>query len=214
MIQLENLHVRAGQFELKNISLDIHSGRYVALMGRTGCGKTTLLEAICGLRKIISGRIVVGSADVTYATPAERNLGYVPQDLALFPTLSVREHLEFALQLRRWPRATIDQRTQQLAEQLSIPHLMTRYPKGLSGGEAQRVALGRALSFQPPVLLLDEPLSALDDQTRGELVELLDRLKQTRSVTIVHITHNREEAEVLADQIIHLADLLKSSTAP
>lgn len=207
MIRLEGLHVRAGQFELQNISLEIGSGQYAALMGRTGCGKTTLLEAICGLRSTMAGQIVVGSVDVTHASPADRNLGYVPQDLALFPTLTVREHLEFALQLRRWPRQRIDQRTQYLAEQLSIPHLMKRYPKGLSGGEAQRVALGRALSFEPPVLLLDEPLSALDDQTRTELIELLSQLKETRSVTIIHITHNKEEAEILADQIIHLADL-------
>jgi ABC-type sugar transport system ATPase subunit len=207
MIQLEKLHVKAGQFELRDISLEIDSGQYFALMGRTGCGKTTLLEAICGLRPIVSGRIVVGSKDVTRASPADRNLGYVPQDLALFPTFTVREHLQFALMLRRWGRQRIATRTEQLSEQLSISHLLDRYPKGLSGGEAQRVALGRALSFKPSVLLLDEPLSALDDQTRGELIELLDRLKLTRSVTIIHITHNKDEADNLADKIIHLADL-------
>jgi ABC-type molybdate transport system ATPase subunit len=136
-------------------------------------------------------------------------LGYVPQDLALFPTLTVNEHLEFALHLRRRPSAQIAQRTAELAQQLLIVHLLSRYPAGLSGGEAQRVALGRALSFRPSVLLLDEPLSALDEQTREELIELLQELKQSRSVTILHITHSRSEADRLADRVLQLQDCYK-----
>lgn len=206
MIRLETIRIVAGQFSLQNLSLSVDAGQYVALMGQTGCGKTTLVEAICGLRSIQSGKIVIGDQDVTHASPAYRNIGYVPQDLALFPTMTVRQHLEFALRLRRADQALISQRTQQVAQQLSISHLLDRLPKGLSGGESQRVALGRALSFQPPVLLLDEPLSALDDETREGLIELLKRLKETRSVTVIHITHNHAEAEALGDRVIRLKD--------
>jgi molybdate transport system ATP-binding protein/molybdate/tungstate transport system ATP-binding protein len=211
MIRLENITIQAGQFSLSNLSLSVESGQYVALMGQTGCGKTTLVEAICGLRTIQGGKILIGSEDVTHASPAHRNIGYVPQDLALFPTMTVKQHLEFALRLKGATKSWIGQRAQQLAEQLSIDHLLDRLPKGLSGGESQRVALGRALSFQPPVLLLDEPLSALDDETREGLVELLKRLKETRSVTVIHITHNRGEAEALGDRVIRLKDCYGSS---
>ena len=213
MIVLEGLHIKAGQFELRNLCLQVDSGQYVALMGRTGCGKTTLVEAVCGLRAVAAGRIIIGTTDVTRASPADRHVGYVPQDLALFPTMTVRQHLEFALRLRRRAPNQIATRTLQLAEQLSIPHLLDRYPAGLSGGESQRVALGRALSFEPPVLLLDEPLSNLDDQTREELLGLLNRIKQTR-VTIVHITHSLYEAQSLADRIVQLADCCDPRAAP
>lgn len=205
MIRVESLGVTAGQFTLQNFSLEVGPGEYAAIMGRTGCGKTTLLEAITGLRRITRGKIVVGSIDVTWAAPESRNIGYVPQDLALFPTMTVREHLEFAIRLRRQSRDQIASRVRELGEQLSIPHLLDRYPAGLSGGEAQRVALGRALSFRPPVLLLDEPLSALDDQTRSELMELLGKIKLTRTVTILHVTHNLDEAQSLADRIVQLS---------
>lgn len=206
MIRLEGVNIQAGQFSLLNVNLLVNTGEYLVLMGKTGCGKTTLVEAICGLRPIVSGRIVVGDFDVTRASPADRNLGYVPQDLALFPTKTVRQHLQFALDLRNLTREVVNQRVAQLASELSIEHLLERFPTGLSGGEAQRVALGRALSFRPPVLLLDEPLSALDDSTREELVGLLKTLRESRTVTVVHITHNRSEAESLGDKVVRLTD--------
>lgn len=206
MIRLEDVDIEAGQFALRKVNLSVQAGKYVTLMGKTGCGKTTLLEAICGLRPIQRGKIFVGEHDVTDASPADRRLGYVPQDLALFPTMTVRQHLQFALKLRKVDSSWIEQRTNQLAIELSIAHLLDRLPAGLSGGEAQRVALGRALSFEPPVLLLDEPLSALDDTTREELVELLKKLRDSRTVTVIHITHNRAEAEQLGDQVIRLQD--------
>lgn len=206
MIRLEDVDIEAGQFALRKVNLSVQAGKYVTLMGKTGCGKTTLLEAICGLRPIQRGKIFVGEHDVTDATPADRRLGYVPQDLALFPTMTVRQHLQFALKLRKVDSSWIEQRTNQLAIELSIAHFLDRLPAGLSGGEAQRVALGRALSFEPPVLLLDEPLSALDDTTREELVDLLKKLRDSRTVTVIHITHNRAEAEQLGDQVIRLQD--------
>jgi ABC-type sugar transport system ATPase subunit len=210
MIQLDQLRIRSGQFCLDHISLTIDTGQYAVLMGRTGCGKTTLLEAICGLRTLESGQILVNSLDVTKADPGDRKIGYVPQDLALFPTLTVRQHLEFALTIRRTAKHLVRQRTGQLAEQLSIGHLLDRLPAGLSGGEAQRVALGRALSFEPEVLLLDEPLSALDEETHAELVELLRGLKKSSSVTVLHVTHKRSEAQQLADRVIMFNELANS----
>jgi len=176
MVELDNITVRSGPFTLRDISFEVQGGQYAVLMGKTGVGKTTLLEAICGLRKVATGRILLHGADVTQLHPADRGVGYVPQDLALFPTLTVREHLAFALQIRRIAAQTISSRVAEFAELLSIMHLLDRVPRGLSGGEAQRVALGRALSFHPQVLLLDEPLSALDEETRHEMYDLLKRV--------------------------------------
>lgn len=206
MITLESVSVDAGQFSLRGIELSIDAGQWVALMGRTGCGKTTLLESICGLRRVSSGKIFVAGVDVTYAPPSDRQVGYVPQDLALFPTMTVEEQLQFSLRLRGISPAARKDRALELAEQLGITHLLNRKPLGLSGGEAQRVALGRALAFRPRVLLLDEPLSALDDSTRESLLDLLGQLRDTRSVSVLHVTHNRIEAERLGDRVIQLQD--------
>ena len=158
MIALENIALRQGSFELSDLSLELASGEYGVLMGRSGCGKTTLLEAVCGLRNIAGGRIILGGRDVTQLPPAERGVGYVPQDRALFPTMLVREQLAFALVLRALGQAEIAGRVDELAELLGITGLLDRTPDKLSGGEAQRVALGRALAHAPAVLCLDEPL--------------------------------------------------------
>jgi ABC-type sugar transport system ATPase subunit len=206
VIELSNVCIRAGNFYLSDVSFLVDTGKYAVLMGRTGRGKTTVLESICGLRKVERGQIRIHGVDVTDWPPADREIGYVPQDLALFPTLSVQQHLEFALRLRRQPTPHIQQRTAELADVLGIQHLLTRGIEGLSGGERQRVALGRALSFHPSVLLLDEPLSALDEATRVEMQHLLRTIKQTAGVTILHVTHSSEEAEALADCRIRLED--------
>jgi ABC-type sugar transport system ATPase subunit len=199
MIELQDVSLHAGSFRLDGLSMSIPRGVYAVLMGRTGRGKTTILESICGLRRVTSGKILIDSTEMTDWMPGDRQIGYVPQDLALFPTLSVSEHLAFALRLRKSPQATIDTRIAELAEVLGITGLLGRSVQGLSGGEAQRVALGRALSFRPSVLLLDEPLSALDESTRSEMHELLKRVKQTTGVTTLHVTHSSEEADALAD---------------
>lgn len=205
MIEIENLTVRSGVFVLTNIAAAIAEGEYAVLMGGTGQGKTTILEAICGLRPIVSGRIRLDGADVTRWKPADRSIGYVPQDLALFPTMTVREHLEFALRLRRASRALLCERVAELADVLGIGPLLDRRMRGLSGGEAQRVALGRALSFRPRVLLLDEPLNALDETTRDRLCELLRTIQKSDGLTTLHVTHSRSEARLLADRLLVLA---------
>jgi len=204
VIRLDNVSVRAGRFELAGICFEIPTGQCGVLMGRTGSGKTTLLEVICGLRKVKGGRIHFQDRDVTTLKPAERGIGYVPQDRALFQTMTVREHLAFALVIRKTDRETIAQRVAELARLLGIEHLLDRKPDGLSGGEAQRVALGRALAARPGILCLDEPLSALDDETRREMYELLEKVQQTTGVTTLHVTHNLGEAEHLADRILLL----------
>lgn len=204
LITVENLAIAQGAFSLAGIAFMVPTGHYAVLMGATGSGKTTILEAIAGLRPVRSGRILLDGRDVTHLRPAARALGYVPQDNALFRTRTVYRNLSFALELRGVSPAEIHSRVVEMAGWLRIQPLLERYPAGLSGGEAQRVALGRALIFRPSHLLLDEPLSSLDDDTRGQLMELLQSLRQQRSVTVLHITHNRSEAAALGDTALKI----------
>jgi len=204
MIELANVTIRIGDCHLQDLSFRVETGRYAVVMGKTGIGKTTILEAICGLRSISSGRILINGVDVSRWTPADRNVGYTPQDLALFPTLTVREHLEFAMKVRRRPKKEMADRVAELASLLDIAPLLNRHIRGLSGGESQRVALGRALSFRPDVLLLDEPLSALDAETRQSTQSLLRNLNKVTGVTILHVTHSQDEADALGDCCIRL----------
>jgi len=173
-------------------------------MGKTGSGKTTVLEAICGLKPVSGGRIFLMDRDVTRLGPGQRGVGYVPQDGALFPAMSVGQQLSFALRLRKESPTQIARRVDELAEILGIRYLLGRMPYGLSGGEAQRIALGRALSHRPSVLCLDEPLSALDDETRHEMYGLLKSIQAQTGVTMLHVTHNVSEAQELADHIFRL----------
>ncbi len=204
MIRLDNIAWSAGAFDLRNIFLTVPAGRYGVLMGRTGAGKTSLLEIICGLRRPTTGRVWLGDCDVTDTAPGERGIGYVPQDGALFPAMKVREQLGFALRLRHRPADEIARRVNELAGELGIVPLLDRRPDGLSGGERQRVALGRALAARPQVLLLDEPLSALDDEIREPLANLLHRVQRETSVTVLHVTHHASEATRLADVLFRL----------
>lgn len=206
MIQLDNICIRTGDFRLTDVSLSIPTGACGVLMGRTGSGKTTILECILGLRHVASGSIRIGETDVTQLNPAVRGIGYVPQDVALFSRMTVRDHLAFALQIRQTEKKQIADRVDELSSMLGITHLLARRPAGLSGGEAQRVALGRALSFRPQVLCLDEPLSALDSDTRDEMCDLLDNVRRRTQVTTLHVTHNLNEAQRLADCVFRIED--------
>ena len=204
MIAVEQLSLHAGAFALDGISFTVPTGQYGVLMGRTGAGKTTLLEAICGLKPIRGGTIRLNGRDVSRLKPGERGIGYVPQDAALFTTMTVREHLAFALSIRKWNAAEIAHRVAELADLLGLAPLLDRKPPGLSGGEAQRVALGRALSFRPSILCLDEPLSALDETTKAEMCELLLSVRKHEQMTALHVTHSREDAERLATVILRI----------
>ena len=206
MIAVENISLRIGHFVLEEISFEIPAGRYGFLMGKTGCGKTSILEAICGLRVVHGGRIRLLGKDVTRLSPGRREIGYVPQDGALFSTMTVRENMAFALVVRKGEPEAIAARIAELADLLGIRQLLDRKPAGLSGGEAQRVALGRALASHPHVLCLDEPLSALDEETRAETGALLRRVSEQTGVTTLHVTHNLEEAKKMGDIIFRLKD--------
>ncbi|HVE42321.1 MAG TPA: ABC transporter ATP-binding protein [Planctomycetota bacterium] len=205
MISIKGVTVRSGGFSLQNVSFEVPAGGYGVLMGRTGSGKTTLLEMLCGLRDVEEGSIWFDQRDVTRLRPADRGIGYVPQDRALFQTMTVRENLAFAPTIHGWSREEINRRVAELAEHLRITPLLGRSPAGLSGGEAQRVALGRALAARPKILLLDEPLSALDDETWGEMVELLGQVRKWTGVTTLHVTHRLHEADALGDRFFRLA---------
>jgi len=202
MIQIQSLLVAAGPSTIGPVSFNVEAGSHVALMGRTGVGKTSVLEAVAGLRRIVGGQVLLGGRDVTRLRPADRGVGYVPQDLALFSTMTVRKHLSFGPELRGWALDKIERRVADLANLLGITHLLDRRPAGLSGGEAQRTALGRALAAAPGILLLDEPMSALDDDTRSEMYEVLRDIRRRTGVTTLHVTHSLDEARRLADQVI------------
>lgn len=204
MIEFQKATVQSGEFVLKNVSIRIEQGEYGVLMGPTGCGKTTLLEAAVGLRAVASGRVLAGGVDVTCLKPSARQIGYVPQDGVLFTSMTVAEHLAFPLRIRRMERAKIQRRVDELADLLGISGLLDRSPRGLSGGERQRTALGRALSFRPKALLLDEPLSALDEETRERMYNVLKRVQQAEQASVLHVTHSSGEAAALADRVFHL----------
>ncbi len=202
MIECKELNIEQGAFRLSGINFRIEEGEYIVLMGQTGSGKTTVLEAICGLRPVKSGSIYLDEKDIKKLKPAEREIGYVPQDGALFTTMSVAENLGFGLKIRKWNKADQTERVKELAELLGISYLLKRKVAGLSGGEQQRVALGRALAFYPRVLCLDEPLSALDEKTKEEMYQLLQKLKNELNITALHISHSKSEAVKLADKLL------------
>ncbi|MCF6311062.1 MAG: ABC transporter ATP-binding protein [Verrucomicrobiales bacterium] len=200
MIAVEQLSVRAGDFQIDGISFEVPTGEYGVLMGKTGCGKTTILEAICGLKEVVSGKITLMGRDVTRLRAGERGIGFVPQDGALFATMTVRQQLAFGPKVQGWSRTEIDERVSELAEELGIESILERKPFGLSGGERQRVALGRALAVRPQIICLDEPLSALDEETHEGMVELIRSVVKQHGITALHITHSRREADLISDK--------------
>lgn len=202
MIELDRVGVQQGAFTLAGVSFAVPKGGYAAVVGKTGCGKTTLLEVLAGLRQPTAGRVLLRGQDVTRLPPAARNVGYVPQDAVVFPAMTVRENMAFTLVVRKMPPAVITARVAELADQLDLTPLLGRPAVGLSGGEAQRVAVGRALVFRPDVLLLDEPLAAVDDETKRRVRAVLLAVKGV--TTVLHVSHDRAEVSELADQVLRL----------
>jgi ABC-type Fe3+/spermidine/putrescine transport system ATPase subunit len=201
MIKIEDLSIRLGEFHLENIDLRIEPGEYLVLLGPTGAGKTVLIECLVGIHRKHQGKILMDDRDVTVLYPEERQVGYVPQDYALFPNMTVFENLAFGLRARRQDAARVRERTDELLNTLALERLRERMPQTLSGGEKQRVALGRALAIRPRILLLDEPLSALDDHARWELAAELQRIHRLVEGTFLHVCHDFEEAAELADRL-------------
>ena len=214
MIRLENLSVKLKQFTLSGINLEVQRGNYFIVLGPTGAGKTLLLETIAGLRQSDAGSIFINDINVTRMEPERRRIGFVYQDYALFPHLSVRDNIIFGLKCRRARKAAISDKLAQLAGLLNIEELLERKPQTLSGGEKQKVSLARALSTDPEVVLMDEPISALDPQQRESVQNDLKNICKKLNRTFIHVTHNFEEAVALGDKIAVLSAgrLIQSGT--
>jgi multiple sugar transport system ATP-binding protein len=201
-IELQNVTVRfGGNRALKNLSLTVEDGEFFVLLGRTGAGKTTTLRAIAGLEKPSEGRVLIGDSDVGSWTVAERDVALVLQQYSLYPRLTVRGNLEFPLKIRDLTAAQIAERVDQAAKTLQITHLLDRKVERLSGGEMQRVSIGRAIVREPSVFLMDEPLSALDAKLRESLRVELKSLHRNLGATFLYVTHDQVEAMSMGDKI-------------
>ncbi len=215
MLKIDHLSINYPGFNLQNVSFEVGTGEYFVLFGPTGSGKTVLFELITGLRRPEAGSIHINGRNLTRTDPACRRLGYVPQDLALIPFKTVWQNVAFGLysrtfrpktENRRQESREIDRRVNEILEKLKIGHLARRLPAYLSGGEKQRVALGRALVVQPDIMLLDEPLSALDEGTGNDLMREIKALHRQFGTTTLHICHRREEMLYLADRVAVMQD--------
>ena len=218
-IALKNVGLTLGDFSLSGVDLEVRKGEYVVLTGPNGAGKTVLLKIIAGLYAPESGEVRIGGRDVTDVPPWERGIGYVPQDYALFPNRDVRRNIAFGLEVRKTERKaaplSLEGRVEATAEMLGVGHLLGRTVEGLSGGERQKVSLARALVIEPQVLLMDEPVSAVDEENRDAICRELKATQRRTKVTTLHVCHNRREAELVADRIFLLKDgaLVESQAA-
>ena len=192
------------QIVLRGISLQVPDGSFTILLGPSGCGKSTLLRIIAGLDVQTSGQVLIDGLAVDHLPPAERDIAMVFQQYALYPHLSVRENLAFALTIRRTTRDVIDARIAEVAQLLDIQPLLDRKPRDLSGGQRQRVAMGRAIVRKPKLFLFDEPLSNLDARLRTSMRIELKKLQQRLQATIIYVTHDQVEAMTLGDRIVVL----------
>ena len=201
MLRIESLTITLGEFTVRDVSLEIRPDEYFIILGPTGAGKTVLLETIAGIHAPDAGKIFLGGREITATEPRLWNIGMVYQDYMLFPHLTVEENIAFGLKLRKVSREEQHALVNEMYTLLEIGHLAMRYPGSLSGGEQQRVALARALVLKPEILLLDEPMSALDGRTRERMRRELSRIRKLTGTTIVQITHHFDEVFALADRI-------------
>ena len=201
MLDVKGLSLRGGEFQVKDVSFQVAPGGVHVLLGPTGTGKSLLLEAIAGLRPVERGRVILGGGDITSLPPEKRGMAYVPQDLALFPHLSVEDNILFSPRARGCLNGEARDFAKDLMHRLGIELLADRWPSTLSGGERQRVALARALATGNRLLLLDEPFAALNESLKRELWMMLKDLQVAMGLTILMVTHDLEEAFFLADRL-------------
>ena len=187
---------------VRDFNLDVERGEFVSFLGPSGCGKTTTLRMIAGFELPTTGTIVVNGQDITNKPPNQRHVGMVFQSYALFPNMTLADNVGFGLKIARTPKAEIDRTVAEMLDVIHLPGFGSRYPHQLSGGQQQRVALARALAIHPQVLLLDEPLSALDAKIRVELRTEIRRIQRQLGITTIYVTHDQEEALSLSDRIV------------
>jgi putative spermidine/putrescine transport system ATP-binding protein len=206
-LQLTDIQKQFGEFTaVENFNLEADRGEFVSFLGPSGCGKTTTLRMIAGFERPTSGTIVVDGADITNRPPNRRNVGMVFQSYALFPNMSVADNIGFGLRIRRTPKDKVRTRVRELLELIHLPDKGDSYPWQLSGGQQQRIALARALAIEPQVLLLDEPLSALDAKIRVALRREIRSIQRQLGITTVYVTHDQEEALSLSDRVVVMSD--------
>ncbi|MBT9386291.1 ABC transporter ATP-binding protein [Pseudooceanicola sp. CBS1P-1] len=204
-ISLSDLHLGyGGRDVIAGLSLEVRAGEFIALLGQSGCGKTTILRALAGFVPVRAGRISVGGTDMSRTPPEARGMAMMFQSYALWPHMSVAQNIAYGLKLRRRPRAEIRARVAEMAALVGLGDLTARKVQDLSGGQRQRVALARALAIDPPVLLLDEPLSNLDAGIRATMRHEIRALQQRLGLTTILVTHDREEAMSMADRVVIL----------
>jgi len=202
-LAVKNLKKSFGQNEvLKGVSFKVESGKFLSLLGPSGCGKSTILRIICGLETPDSGEVLVDGVEVTKVRPEKRNIGLVFQNYALFPSMNVAKNVGYGLKMQKVPQKEIDERVEEALELVKLPGYGSRRINQLSGGEQQRIALARALVTRPSILLLDEPLSALDRKVRAEMQYEIRNIQRQIGTTTVFVTHDQEEALTMSDQII------------
>jgi len=201
LLQIINVGLTLGTFMLNSIGLNVEQQEYMIIIGRTASGKTTLLKTIAGAYTPSSGKILIDDSDVTTLPPEKRNIAYVSQIFSSFDPMNVRGNIEFGLRARGVPKSERKQLINEVVKDLGIEHLLDRMPATLSGGEQQRVSLARALVTRPKILLLDEPLSMIDPETKGSIVRLLKAIPEKYNIPVVHVTHEWGEAYSLASRI-------------
>lgn len=202
-LQIEGVNKQFGQYiALRDVYLNVYPGEFVCLLGPSGCGKTTLLRIIAGLEEQTSGRVIQAGKDVSHLPPSKRDFGIVFQSYALFPNLTAEQNIAYGLQNAKKDRQAIAQRVEELLDLVGLAGLGKKYPSQMSGGQQQRVALARALALSPGLLLLDEPLSALDAQVRVKLRTEIAQLQKQLGITTVMVTHDQAEALAMADRIV------------
>jgi putative spermidine/putrescine transport system ATP-binding protein len=206
-VRLENISSSYADVSvLKNINLKIDEGNFLTILGASGSGKTTCLRIVAGLVRPSAGRVFIGNSDVTSTPPYRRDTGMVFQNYALFPHMTVAENVAYGLSVRGLPKADVYKQTQEALRLVHLDDLAKRYPKQLSGGQKQRVALARAVTIKPKVLLLDEPLGALDLKLREELQVEIRRVQQTLGITTLSVTHDQGEALSMSDKVVVMRD--------